>query len=74
MLDYQKTGTEFLGPLASNPLLDAYLCSVIDYSVYMILYMKFIWPADMMKANDELGEFLSHFSLNGIKPRDDNQA
>jgi len=63
MLDYQKTGTEFLGPLASNPLLDAYLCSVIDYSVYM----KFIWPADMMKANDEFGEFLSHFSLNGIK-------
>jgi hypothetical protein len=51
----------------SNPILDAYLCSLIDYNIYLMLYMKFMWPAEVMKANDELGQFMSQFTLNGIR-------
>jgi hypothetical protein len=63
----QRHGMELIGPLLSNPLLDAYVCALIDHNIRIMLYMKFMWPAELLKANDELGEFLGRFSLNGIK-------
>ena len=63
----QRHGMELLGPLANNPLLEAYIGALIDHNVRILLYMKFMWPAELMKANDEVGQFMSQFSLNGIK-------
>ena len=39
----------------------------IEYSVWLMLQVKFMGPARMISRNDEMEKFMSHFSLNGIK-------
>jgi hypothetical protein len=39
----------------------------IDYSVWMMLQFKFMYPAKMISVNDDMENFLKQFSLNGIK-------
>jgi hypothetical protein len=38
-----------------------------DYSVWLMLQWKFMTPAKMISVNDDMEQFLSQFSLNGIK-------
>jgi hypothetical protein len=68
----QRHGMELLGPLVSNPLLDAYVCAMVDYNVQVMLYMKFIWPSEVMKLNEDLEQFMGQFSLNGLKSNKSN--
>lgn len=39
----------------------------IDYSVWLMLQYKFMAPAKMIGINDDMQDYLKHFSLNGIK-------
>jgi len=39
----------------------------IDYSVWLMLQFKFMAPAKMISVNDDMADYLKHFSLNGIK-------
>jgi hypothetical protein len=39
----------------------------IEYSVWLMLQYKFMYPAKMISYNDDMEKFLSQFSLNGIK-------
>jgi hypothetical protein len=38
-----------------------------DYSVWIMLQYKFMYPAKMIAYNDDMEGFLKQFSLNGIK-------
>ncbi len=40
----------------------------IDYSVWLMLQYKFMLPAKLIEKGDEMSQFISHYSLNGIKP------
>lgn len=51
---------EFLGPLLSNPLLEVYVSAVVDLSVQIMLYVKFMLPAELIKLNEK-------YTLNGVK-------
>jgi hypothetical protein len=63
----QRHGMELLGPLANNSFADAYIGAIVDYNVQLMLYMKFIWPSEVMKLNADLEQFMEQFSLNGLK-------
>ncbi len=39
----------------------------IDYSVWLMLQYKFMYPAKLIAHNDEMQKFIGNFSLNGIK-------
>jgi len=39
----------------------------VDYSVWLMLQYKFMVPAMMIGYNDDMQDYLKHFSLNGIK-------
>jgi len=39
----------------------------IDYNVYAMLYMKFMFPALVLDMNESMGSILKTYSLNGIK-------
>ncbi len=39
----------------------------IDYSVWLMLQFKFMAPAKLISANDDMEQFLRTFSLNGVK-------
>ncbi len=39
----------------------------IDYSVWLMLQYKFMYPAKLISYNDDMEGFLRQFSLNGIK-------
>lgn len=38
-----------------------------DYTIWLMLQYKFMTPANMISVNDDMQEYLKHFSLNGIK-------
>lgn len=59
---YPQTGTEF-----SEQLLNNVMAAWFDYCVWFYLQNKFYGPARMMAKNDEMQEWLNHFSLNGIR-------
>lgn len=39
----------------------------IDYTVWLMLQYRFMAPAKMISAGDDMEQFLKCFSLNGIK-------
>jgi hypothetical protein len=39
----------------------------IDYSVWLMLQYKFMYPAKLIGYNDDMQNYLKQFSLNGIK-------
>jgi hypothetical protein len=40
---------------------------IIDYQVWLFLQLYFM-PMTIISKGDEVDKFISHFSLNGIKP------
>lgn len=40
---------------------------IIDYNVWLFLQWYYL-PMKIISKGDELDQFISHFSLNGIKP------
>jgi len=38
-----------------------------DYSVWLMLQYKFMYPAKLIGYNDDMQDYLKQFSLNGIK-------
>jgi hypothetical protein len=38
-----------------------------DYSVWLMLQMKFMSPAAMMTKGSEMEAFMKRYSLNGVK-------
>jgi hypothetical protein len=63
MQNYPQTGMEFLELLPSNQIISFW----IDYNVWLMLQFKFMLPAYLINANDEISNFVSQVSLNGIK-------
>jgi hypothetical protein len=49
---------EFSLPQANN---------LFDYSIWMFLQWHFM-PYTLISKGDEMDKFISHFSLNGMKP------
>ena len=43
------------------------LGSIIDYQVWLFLQLYYM-PMTIISKGDEVDKFISHFSLNGIKP------
>jgi hypothetical protein len=39
-----------------------------DYSIWLMLQMKFMSPAAMIARNDRMEQYMKMYSLNGIKP------
>jgi hypothetical protein len=39
----------------------------LDYTVWLMLQYKFMYPAKLISVNDDMEKFLKQFSLNGIK-------
>ena len=68
----QRHGMELLGPLVNNSFTEAYIGGIVDYNVQLMLYMKFIWPSEVMKLNQDLEQFMGQFSLNGLKSNKSN--
>ena len=58
---------ELLGPLANNSFTEAYIGGIVDYNVQLMLYMKFIWPSEVIKLNQDLEQFIGQFSLSGLR-------
>jgi len=54
---------EYLGLNQNNYLMYWWF----DYTIWLMLQYKFMAPANMISANDDMQDFLKHFSLNGIK-------
>jgi hypothetical protein len=49
---------EYMTILMTDPL---------NLPIWWMLQMKFMLPAAMISRNDEMENFISHFSLNGIR-------
>lgn len=39
----------------------------IDYSVWLMLQYKFMYPAKLIGLGDDMEQYLKTFSLNGVK-------
>jgi hypothetical protein len=49
---------EFSSPQANN---------LFDYSIWMFLQWYYM-PMTLISKGDEMDKFISHFTLNGVKP------
>lgn len=69
--DWQQTqALELLRTLLSNPLIEAYLSAQVDLNVQILLYMKFMLPAEFLKAIDQWSFLTQQYkrNLSGSNP------
>jgi hypothetical protein len=63
--DWQQTqALEFLRLLLSNPLIETYLRVTVDLNIQILLYMKFMMPAELMKASDNFSFLTQQYNRN----------
>lgn len=54
-------------PWFNNRMLEVYTCAWIDLNIQILLYMKFVFPAEILKANDDLLYLSGQFNQNLVK-------